>query len=530
MSQFSDEQFWEVHELIGHDPQKALKLVRKYMEEGLEDMKFLTVQNGWLIDIGAAIGDVGLVETAVQNLEELTKNLPEELKETFLCGWLYDLGNGYSTLARLKKDETAIFKKDSYTRKAKHTLRSAIEAYKYDNKDKLADMRVNYANCLSSLGRTVEAIQEYKNVLKNYPDHPVAKGNLALELEQFSFISGDPHLMDDSISLLEEALEGSIESFGVHGARQYYSDGLQRLKQKKQDYEKRFGKCSCGESAPTEQDNDFITKYSSFCEENNLFLALTTPKHGKQQQRDTILPSGVIVPLMDEVRLPTILRPINEMKERYATARLLLFEACNPPVSISDLNDMTIYAENLDYSAYGVHVGKMKLVLESSFNILDKIALFLKRYLELPRREDRLYFRNLWYVEDSKGRVDFNTLSSDIQGTNSYRLAGLFDLALDISKDPRIARLQEMRHLSTHRYLLPHYEFIRPITEADGEEYHTDYFTLAEDCIAALQLARSAIIYLTAFVDEAERAKKVPDRLIAPMPQPPYKHYDISPL
>lgn len=66
--------------------------------------------------------------------------------------------------------------------------------------------------------------------------------------------------------------------------------------------------------------------------------------------------------------------------------------------------------------------------------------------------------------------------------------------------------------------------------EADGEEYHLDYSELSQDCIESLHLARSAMIYLLAFVDETERAKRIPGRLIAPLFTLPYKHYNIDPL
>jgi len=191
---------------------------------------------------------------------------------------------------------------------------------------------------------------------------------------------------------------------------------------------------------------------------------------------------------------------MNEAKERYATARFLLYSAIGPPTELLPIDRMTPYVDNLDYAVYGVRVGQLKLAFESAYNILDKVAFFINEYLSLGIKPERVYFTSIWVVKD-KLREELRTL-------DNYRLFALYDISRDLQKGAHLEHLRGIRRFSTHRYLVPHVERISWIVEADGDAYHIEWHELVEKTIQLLRLVRSAVIYVIAFVDQEERKEK----------------------
>lgn len=526
MVEFTLQQQLELHKLVSSAPAEALKIIRKYQDEGVDDKRFLLSQNGWLIDIGAALNDAELIKECIAHLENIVSTLTDDdFASQYGSGLHYDLSNGYSTLVSIERKEQKIFQRDSLIRKAKNSLRKAIKTIPENRILSLPEMLVNYGNCLSRVGRHVEAIQQYELALKLNEKHSMALGNLAIELDFFTAISGDPFLLTEAISLMNTALEGDVEDKGTAYARHEFIEALKRMEAKKEGLEKANGPIGVPPQPKEEKRSEAVTDYVEFCRLNHLFLNFTTQNRGIRSERDSITPDGIIVPINDQGAAARVYMPLNEIKEKYVTARLLLYEACYPLIPTKEVNQLTTYTWNMDYGVYGVHVGKMKMTIESAFNILDKIALFLNRYLQINRSEDSLTFVNFWQTD--KDNAD---IPNEILQINSHPLGALYDIYVDLMDDEKLKRLKRMRNLSTHRYLLPHYLEPGKTIQADKEKYHINYADMPRDCIEALRLARSAIIYLTAFVNSAERAKHIPGRLIAPMFSLPYEHYDIDPL
>ncbi|MDD5742307.1 MAG: LA2681 family HEPN domain-containing protein [Candidatus Peribacteraceae bacterium] len=511
--------------LLGREPEKALALVEELGAKYPDDPSFAVNKDPCLVDIGTALKKPEIVEKALSNILDRLANLPEKL-EDFRHILEYNVGNAYYSLSRFSdqsyKDP---FRGREQLTQAKIYHRKALLPPDSLFQPQGAQMYVNCGNALSSLGRPLEAIERYEKVLQFQPNHPIALGSLALELEQFYYTSRHPCLLLHSVDLLKQALGSSeIEDISGVGARAHYEKNLDRIEKYLHSIEEQVGKKFADQKAK-EKGKGKEDPYISFCREHHLFLNFSLKNIGCQSIYDTVEPSSIVVPIMDNTIQKLIDRPINEIKEKYVTSRLLFYEGTQ--LSNALLDEMTVFSDSLDYAVYGVESGKIKMALEGAFNVLDKIAILLNNYMNLGISERRVSFTHLWYTNQEKDRG----LSQKIIDTKSHRLYGLYDLARDFGEDPSFNRLKQMRDLSTHRYLVPHVEMIDAKAEPEGEAYHVYYPDLAKDALYLLKTARNALIYSISYINEAESQKaKHRTGMVAPMFRLPYKHYGFKPL
>lgn len=111
-------------------------------------------------------------------------------------------------------------------------------------------------------------------------------------------------------------------------------------------------------------------------------------------------------------------------------------------------------------------------------------------------------FANIWKDSQGNGKQS----NPDILRLKKLHLFGLYDIALDLEVGGYLHYLKQIRHYPTHRYLLPHIE-VMGRSDAGAPEYHINYDVFFQKTITLLQLVRSTIIYLVAFIDEEERKK-----------------------
>lgn len=444
--------------------------------------------------------------------------------------YMYNLANGYSALAFIakKKGETHFNPNTTPLVEAKRYYRIALERLRDVNPQFGARIYTNYGNCLASLGRDIEAIDKFRIALSYDSDNPVAWGELGALLEHFTFVSFDATLLNYAYESLTKCLESrDLEKVGGLGAGQCYDKVRKRVKSfldnlNLEDSSKRL----TAQAFPSEQHRD----YAKFCQEKGLFLNFCLKGWPcANAGRDTIGLS-LITPIDDNTTFPRLARIVNEVKEKYALARLLFYEAS---VLSSDENPYdwhTRYIYNLDYSVYGIHVAKLKLAFESAYNVLDKIAFFIHDYLDLGMKEQDINFSSIWREPKSKPPV----LRLSILELNNGHLCALYDISRDLGPKGYLSRLRETRNYLTHRYLVPHTETIRLLTEADGPDYHIGYRELWNRTLELMQLVRNSVIYLVASIGWEERQKsqklqkkkKPPGQIVVP----PYDFPPIGPL
>lgn len=519
--QMLNEELAALSALVVDEPQRALALLREYDEDYERDPNFWFNSGGFLIDIGDGLRQSNLVLEGIDRIEAVLAQVGDDDPNM-----LYNVANGYSTLCNLVRrsqgKDYRLDPDDTPLLQAKHYYRRTIEKTDQVSRELRAQLWVNYGNCLSGLGRAVEAMTAYDKALRIVPDHPMAKGNLAIELHYFSKIAQHPLFLLDALEMLEQVLsKKSLGDYAGVGARQAFEhtrdqivaeiskleiDGAARAKQK-----------------PTSVPSGYVGEYMEFCARHQLSLNFCLSCRRCDRYAKDSLAFSFITDLDDRTSFTRLARVINEIKESYAFARFLLFQAISPSLNTVPIDDLTAYVDNLDYAVYGVRIASLKLAFESAYNILDKIAHFLNDYLKLGVRSDPgLTFTTngrIWRKKTS------NLLRSELMDLNNQHLLGLYDLARDLDidhrqpeKDGYWGQLRRTRNSLTHAYLIPHIEGIGWAVEADNESLHFFYTDFEHQTIDLLQLVRAAVIYLIAFIDLEERRKyQASEGLIAPM-------------
>jgi HEPN superfamily protein len=217
----------------------------------------------------------------------------------------------------------------------------------------------------------------------------------------------------------------------------------------------------------------------------------------------------------------------NELKQEYATARYMLYEA-EDVLARPHFSDRGVGLWNtLDYPQYGLRVSKMRIAFRLAYSIMDKVAVFLSEYLALgvPRRDVAL--RRLWY----KGGDRKNGLRSEFSQRPNWPLRGLYWLSQDLYEEEpehRDVLDEEARDLANIRNALEHgylkiVDFRVPAADQPGElaraldamrDKHAHMIVDAADfekkAEHLLRLAREALIYasLGVHVEEQLRATR----------------------
>jgi len=514
MKNLSHDDLLNLHNLARDDPRAALAQLRAYDTNYADDSNLLANSGGLLVDIGLDLREPELVLEGIARLERFCSH--SEDADPHL---LYNLANGYSNLNNLKK----LLEGNSYHKsfdpsetsltKAKFYYLKALACSGKWHRDLQAQIRINYANCLSGLGRTVEAIDVYDEALKYVPQHPMALGNLAIELSYFAAVVDNPIFLFDAREQLNIALSNpDLDVIGGVEARDSFMRAYQRINESLQQVT--MG--SDGDTEPIVFPSEYERHYVDFCALHQLYLNFCLHCRRCRRYATDSVSFSLITDINDMTSFIRLSRVVNEIKERYAFARFLLFESTKPCCDAVFLDEMTSYVDNLDYAVYGIRAASLKLAFESAYNIFDKMAHFINDYLHLgvTSVKDLTFTTNgkLWH--DKKG-----TLRPEILNLNNWHLYGLYDVARDLDiKEGNARELRLMRNRLTHEYLLPHLERIAWVPEADGEEKHILWGEMFQKTVTLLKLVRSAIFYLIAFIDTEERKRHSVDiGFVAPM-------------
>jgi len=527
MGGISKQRLAALNRLVGDDPQRALGLLREYDEKYATDSDFRSNSGGFLIDIGDRLGQCPLVVEGITRMKTLLDQVGHDDPRM-----LYNLANGYSALYKLslrsKGDDWRFDPDNTPLLDAKHYYLSALENSDQLSRTLLAQLWVNYGNCLSGLGRAVEAISAYDRALQTVPDHPMAKGNLAMELQYFAEIAQNPVFLLDAVEMLEEVLsKGSLGEYAGADARLAFQETRDRIA----THISKLGINADARRAqkPTSVPSGYVAEYVQFCARHQLFLNFCLSCRRCERYAEDSLAFSLMTDLDDRTSFTRLARVINEIKEAFAFARFLLFQALHPSLNTVPLDNMTTYIDNLDYAVYGIRIASLKLAFGGAYNILDKAAHFLNDYLQLGVQSgSKLTFTTngrIW----RRNHDDF--LRPELMDLENQHLLGLYDLARDLDidhtepeNDGYCGRLRRTRNALTHQYLIPHIEGIRWATEADDESLHLSYGDLVDQTVELLQLVRAAVVYLIAFIDLQERRKhQASEGLIAPMYVTRYK-------
>ena len=359
---------------------------------------------------------------------------------------------------------------------------------------------MNYGNCLDILGRGVEALDAYDAAITIDEHFSMAIGNKAKALRFFADISGK--YRGATYLVAYQAIKSIIDSqdliaIGGLGARKSFEDELQKIASvftDKRDLEKRLVHSKYSTTNLTA----FEEYYLAFCAKEELFLNF----HLHDSQCESAITDPIfislITPIEDIDTFDQLAKNINQIKEDYAIARLLLVQSQFKREDFDNISRRTTFVNTLDYAQFNLYSGLLKSAFKEAYNILDKIAVFINDYYNLGLRTDGIYFTKFW---QTAGKMRDKILES-----KNISLYALYDISQDF-KSGYYERLKAIRDASTHRKLVI---FDSMLTDSDkrDEKDSIGHDTMLGETVKLLRLTKSAIIYLINFVSIEENRKR----------------------
>jgi tetratricopeptide (TPR) repeat protein len=374
---------------------EAIELIRKVSEPAF--------QAGILIDSGTDLGKLSLVREGIFLLENILNNNVSTFSRASL---LYNIANGYSSIYKLRllKGVKLIAPNDDDLRKAKRSYREAIAYARTAPRTFYSQILVNYANCLSQLGRSFEAIANYSQALEIDPENGMAAGNLGIELGRIEKITGryTHHYIMAAHDLLSNALGPNMHlTYGGIEAKQGFDRARSRL-EKIIDAHK--GKLQPLQRISLSKTRTAKNLYVEFCLKEDLFLNAWVGNQDFAPATSDEISYGPITTRIKDVKVvPEMLNILDEVKEAFVTARYLLYLSQVKSNAQNDISALTSYFDVETDNLHGLYIGLCKSAYMRAFDVLDKVARIANVYFGLGKRDD--YFWHIFAEKQSRGET-----------------------------------------------------------------------------------------------------------------------------
>jgi tetratricopeptide (TPR) repeat protein len=356
----------------------------------------------------------------------------------------------------------------------------------------------NLGNLMSNLGRVVEAVNYYGRVLGDQPDFGMALGNLGLCLLSYAGALYDPGhqrvFAAEASRLLERAIALPLEP----GAREGFVARLVHAKAASGDGKFDLGGFSLGEGAEA--------AFRAWALRERLFLnPLNDIGPFDAAARDVLHLPPITVTAEKGTGFHGF---YNQLKQEFATARVLLFEAAGGARHFAD-NDLMLL-DTLDATSFGYDLERTKLAFRSAYSILDKVAVFIAIYFDLQVPLHRVTFRSLWFSDGQAKRG----VRAEFVSRPNLALRGLFWLAKDLSEDddefhdamePGAQELATLRNRLEHQYVKVTDGPSSTAAPPDPFAYRVDRKAFTAKALLMLKMARTALTYLSLAVHSEER-------------------------
>lgn len=466
---------------------------------------------GLAIDQAFDNKDSSLLKQCIQSGEHLEKTLSTANEAAILY---YYLGNAWADLDQIiNGSSTNIWRYERL-----ENIRAIVNYRKCICIDDISpEIRngiviqayTNLGNMFSQAGRSVYAIELWKNALRINPNFGMAGCNLShgliaflkclyddahqAILARYAYKKLNAHISDQSIfQNAKEAFAKDIRDIELVVNAEYL----------KQDDD--FEEFSLG------NDNSEI-HYKKWVLNHSLFLNPLNEvyKHSVVAHDVLLLPSMIA----KKYSAPVYQGFYNQLKQEYITARYFLYQYENYSEEIHFSDKGRKLVNTLDYTLHGLKYECLKNAFRMSYSIFDKIAYFINDYFELGIEEKKVYFRTIWYENKAVKKC--------IEDLNNLPLRGLYFLSKDFQNvngdacdvaDPDAKMLSSIRNHLEHKYLKVHWIYT---DEKDSQHdlFHDRLaFSITEDdfkkkVMKALRSAREALIYLSLAVTIEEKKK-----------------------
>lgn len=386
-----------------------------------------------------------------------------------------------------------------------------------------AQITTNLANSLNSLGRSIEAIALYDEALRYHKNFAMALGNRGLArmgLARLLHDSGHRGLIflaahEDFCAAVSEQ---AVWEVAYPGVREQFI-GLAGEIASRMDIAKvrelqNLDGHSLGSTAKEKRFRHWALERQLFLNPLNLLgphSIAATDRFGLPSYR---------APMSEP---PQYLTWFSQLKQEFAAARLLLYEAeYDSPYHFAD-RELSL-VDTLDYPVYGLIHEKARMSFRAAYSLLDKVAGFVNSYFQLGDKPNRVSARSVWLTKDGA------SIRPEFAGRTNLPLRGLYWLALDIAGTapndpdpiaPDAPELHRLRNALEHRCLVLR-DFLAARPEGILEATTVEAFRA--HCLTMLRLARAALLYLSLSVGREEQVRRGvdPGRSL-PMELPTYR-------
>lgn len=384
-----------------------------------------------------------------------------------------------------------------------------------------AQITTNLGNSLNHLGRSVEALSLYDTVLAQVPRFAMAAGNRGqARMDLARSLHDDGHasllLLGAHDDLRTAAGVDAIWDAPYVGVREGFFAVSERISTMIDVDEIRsfdLDNHSLGRSKRERAYRQWALNHQLFLNPLNVLgrqAIAATDRFGLPDYRS---------PIGDP---PQFIAWFNQLKQEYAMARLLLFEAEEGKARHFADHELML-VDTLDYPAFGVGLEKLRLAFRAAYGLLEKVAGFVNAYFKLGEKPERVNLRNVWLAKDGR------SIRPEFAEQPNWSLRGLYWLAFDIVGSepaepdaiaPEAAELNRLRNALEHRCLI--------LREFDAGNPSGVLETCTVDTFRArtftmVRLARAALIYLSLAVGREEQLRSESDRGLAmPMSLPTY--------
>lgn len=384
----------------------------------------------------------------------------------------------------------------------------------------------NLGNALSSAGRFVDAVAEWRRALDEQPELGMASGNLGDGLTTYAYFVYDPGhtivFLQHSRKQLERAIAGGV---GRDGAT--YPEALAHFRTKRDqvvrwlrangaDDEHELKSYSLGKTKREQA-------YRKWALKRRLFINPLNDLASESVAAQDVL---MLPPHRVQGAGITLLAFYNQLKQEYAYARWCLFEGTTwGGLHVADKN--VALAFNADYALYSIALEQVKTAYRCAYSLFDKIAYFVNDYWKLGIPERGVSFRTVW-LEQAKGKDSQRRLREPLEARENLPLRGLYWLSKDIFDtdlaevaEPNAREFDVLRNHLEHKLAKVVDRLALIGTPSEPFVDRLSHLVVREDLEdrteRLLQLARSALIYLSLAVHVEEGRASKSDSLTMPL-------------
>jgi len=497
---------------------EAIRIAQLSISDPFTPDTFSFNSSGILIDFGNHRVDRGLI---LQGMEAAERFISDPNSDPSLTAKArYNFSNGYAALAFVCENSDDKDGRLKNWRLQRDELQKLVLDRKSIPANLITEVLTNFGNVLDELGRGIEAIDMWNQVLEIDPNHPVALGSMGQAY--FRLLGIQPkhsiRLIEASRANLELAVSDPklIEIHAALGTLESYERSLQDAKD--------AGAKLAMSYSEFEQRIQLLRTHHVGWEPDKIHLEwarsrllLTTnpyPEWCPDTLKDDLYFDGLFTEPNEagRKRFTELAHTLNQIKEDYALARYLLHESSNPEKSNS-LSSVTQFADTLDYADFGLSSGMLKSSIRTSVDIFDKIANFMNRYFKLGIPDKKVSFFSVWYekgITDTKKRTESIFLSQLMP--QSGWLRGIKDVAENLNFYP--APSKNVRNKVTHDYLIIE-NSVKPTVKLHGMTITVDAHEYGRQM---LMMVKGTVVNLVALVQREEALRKSnADKVIVPM-------------